>query len=1120
MIEGKESIATLIYQELEDIQQQGFEEGTKSITRLYQALNYFFNRVTANDKIYFSTLFARMVYAGIQYKIPRRDLSLLHHFRKISYQQIYHTQAPGNLSSEQLLKLGIYSLNQVVQYLCEIPSPLMFMDWEQKSWESLFEEPRFDKTIANCRVLITFSDAEGQTLTGVSEEYPHHAVRIRYNVSGINDTQTELLQGYLKMRPLPVSIQLIDIEVEPAGTWIPHQMVFEPDYLVDVTAVAECFKDFGVLTWSYLLNKFKPKPASPSILLGNAANFFLDEIMVDPEVDFAALMKQFFKIYPLECTVLEDREVIDLNVKAKTHFNNLRRVTREEFSQIGISAEGVFLEPTFISAIYGLQGRLDLYHETPERNLAHIVELKSSKPYKTNAYGINPNNYIQTLLYDLLIRSVFKNKTRLSSYILYSQQEQKPLRFAPPVKAQQIEALAVRNELVILELKLSRSEELEGMLQQLRPSLLPAPQGFIANDLQAFETAYQSMTGLEKAYLTEFTGFIAREHHLAKVGEHSDESNNGMASLWLNNRLEKEDNFAILSHLVFKAGEIREEDEFLTFERTSESNELANFRQGDIGVLYPHTWSGASALEHQIFKCSIIDIRANQLVIRLRNKQRRKNIFSEWKYWNLEHDLIDSSFHILYRNLFEFLTGDKEKRQLLFGQRPPGIPEDLHEDIDLPQDLNEEQKNILQKIIKTRDYFLLWGPPGTGKTSIMLRSLSQHLFTKTNESILLLAYTNRAVDEICEALESASLDFLRIGARHTAQKKFWKHFLDEQASGLERRSEFKQLIESHRIVTGTLTSINGKPELFQLKKFDWVIVDEASQILEPMLVGILPRVKKWVLIGDHRQLPAVVVQRKDDSAVQSPDLKEIGLINLRNSLFERMMNACKSNQWTWSFDILREQGRMHRSIMQFPSRHFYDDALRVLQQPDIRRELEQALVYKTDPAWKGLILDIAWKRMLYLPAPTDNQGKSKINRMEAAIVADCIQAIRRLYAYNDLNLNAHSIGVITPYRAQIAQIRKTLQDHEIDPDQLTIDTVERYQGGARDIIIFSLCTNRFSQIQNMISLSDDGVDRKLNVALTRARQQMIIIGNEEILREYPVYKELIEYCKQEGVIQI
>jgi len=229
-----------------------------------------------------------------------------------------------------------------------------------------------------------------------------------------------------------------------------------------------------------------------------------------------------------------------------------------------------------------------------------------------------------------------------------------------------------------------------------------------------------------------------------------------------------------------------------------------------------------------------------------------------------------------------------------------------------------------------------------------------------------------------------------------------------------------------------------------------------------------------------------------------------------------MMNTCKSNQWSWAYDILREQGRMHQTIMQFPSDQFYDGALKVLQQPEMKRELEKQLTFKTDPHWTGLLLTLSRKRMIYIPSPTDNQGKSKINRKEAELVVTCIQSIYQLYHFNDKPIHSHTIGVITPYRAQIAQIRKSLQDKRMSPDDLSIDTVERYQGGARDIIILSLCTNRFSQIQNMISLSDDGVDRKLNVALTRARHQLIIIGNEEILEAYPVYKSLIAYCRTEG----
>ena len=108
-------------------------------------------------------------------------------------------------------------------------------------------------------------------------------------------------------------------------------------------------------------------------------------------------------------------------------------------------------------------------------------------------------------------------------------------------------------------------------------------------------------------------------------------------------------------------------------------------------------------------------------------------------------------------------------------------------------------------------------------------------------------------------------------------------------------------------------------------------------------------------------------------------------------------------------------------------------------------------------------------------------------------------------------LSDGSLGVITPYRAQIAMIKEEIKDMDrVETNKITIDTVERYQGGARDIIIISLCTNKLSQLDSLVSLSSEGVDRKLNVALTRAKEQIIILGNREILSDNPTYLKLID----------
>lgn len=140
--------------------------------------------------------------------------------------------------------------------------------------------------------------------------------------------------------------------------------------------------------------------------------------------------------------------------------------------------------------------------------------------------------------------------------------------------------------------------------------------------------------------------------------------------------------------------------------------------------------------------------------------------------------------------------------------------------------------------------------------------------------ILLLSYTNRAVDEICKALSSIhpKVDFIRVGSELSCDEAYRDHLIENELSHCFRRSEVTERISHCRIFVGTVASISGKPELFRLKKFDVAIVDEATQILEPQLLGILcarsedgeNAIGKFILIGDHKQLPAVVLQIPDN----------------------------------------------------------------------------------------------------------------------------------------------------------------------------------------------------------------------------------------------------------------
>ncbi|RMF28381.1 MAG: DEAD/DEAH box helicase, partial [Bacteroidetes bacterium] len=442
----------------------------------------------------------------------------------------------------------------------------------------------------------------------------------------------------------------------------------------------------------------------------------------------------------------------------------------------------------------------------------------------------------------------------------------------------------------------------------------------------------------------------------------------------------------------------------------------------------------------------------------------------------------------------------------------------------LPQ-LTPHQNAVLQKALEARDYFLLWGPPGTGKTNRLLKHLVEYLFRHSSQNILLLAYTNRAVDEICGALEEVlpedSPGYLRIGSRYATAEPYRPRLLSLQLESIRTRKELRALIDGHRLVVGTLASFdNAREEMLALKKFDLVVIDEASQILEPQLVGLLTHFPKAILIGDHRQLPAVVQQAPHLTAIQDDQLKSIGLNDLADSLFERLFRRCRQQGWSQAFDILEEQGRMHRDLMEFPNRQFYDGILKTLPEtlPTGLRQsapLERSL----PPDATALEKALASQRLLFLSTPIDLHSPTlKTNAHEARQVLHVLLALRRLFEASHQALDWSQVGIITPYRAQIALLKTTLAKAGLPADRLTIDTVERYQGGARDVIVLSLCTNALEQIDALVSLSSDGVDRKLNVALTRAREQLVVIGNAELLERNPSYAAFLAFLKEKGAL--
>lgn len=1066
--------------------------------KIFESLVY---HLIKDEGLVFNTLFAKISYLGLKFKLKKRLLFDLHLYRK-EYDNSF-----VNIDLQIFYQMGLHLISELIQLIEKNLIPKEYLPFIQRPDFEFNQHKLKGRKIYGRFALIGKKNSEEYII--IEEDNPTVELIMRTDNLDVFRNTVLYLNQNIENNNLPLTIGLVYIDIDSNDVLLPQVIVIQPDYLIDVTAIAECFKTYGGDSRYYLISKFQKIPKNKYITVGNIVNYFLDELMNNPEIEFNQIIHSIFHLDPIMFVLLEDKEVKEIVKNLKTHFDNLKRVVNDDFKSIYLDRSKCYIEPSFYSPIFGIQGRLDIFYKKDESNEAAIIELKSGKLFRPNSYGLNTNHYTQTLLYEIMIRSVFDFKVKPINYILYSVLEESNLRFAPTISAQQKEAISIRNDIIALEEKIILSKDDFGFYEQINIEYFPGASGFLKRDIEKLQLRFKKMKDIEKSYFTHFASFISREHRLAKTGFSKGEKSQGQSSLWLQNDKEKEEHFAILKNVEVVENNSQEDTPQLKLKPTSFTNELANFRKGDIVLIYPTESQNNNKIESQIFKGSLVEMLNGEIIIRLRSKVYNQKLFLENKFWNVEHDFLDSGFSKMFKSLFNFFSLDQEKRQLILTTKSPNF-RGLEEELDLDASLTEIQKQMVHNIVEAKDYYLLWGPPGTGKTSKVIKEVVRVLNDK-KENIMLLAYTNRAVDELCESVESISSiqndDFIRIGSRFSCDPKFQNNLFDNILINISTRLELNRMINDTSIFISTVSSLQSKEEIFSVKQFDTLIIDEASQLLEPMLVSILPYFKRFILVGDHMQLPAVVTQSGKFSTVENEKLLEIGLKDLRTSLFERIFNQAVKNKWNWAYGMLSEQGRMHEEIMKFPDQYFYQGKLDIIKNID-RLSKKRKLKHQNE-----FQQNLISQRNIFIPTEVDNSfAFSKVNLFEAKKVVELIKNLLKIYKLNGLELTSQSIGVITTFRAQIAQIRKELEDEKIDFSLISIDTVERYQGSARDIIIYSTSVNSKARLAQIISHDKNGLDRKLNVVITRAKEQFILLGNPKILSSNDTYKKLIKVC--------
>lgn len=485
-----------------------------------------------------------------------------------------------------------------------------------------------------------------------------------------------------------------------------------------------------------------------------------------------------------------------------------------------------------------------------------------------------------------------------------------------------------------------------------------------------------------------------------------------------------------------------------------------------------------------------------------------------------------------YRAMFDALdrvTNAKNNRmaylrELFYGV---GTPATYHlSPIKYPW-LNPTQELAVNEVLRAKDVAVVHGPPGTGKTTTLVEAINETLMRESQ--VLVCAQSNMAVDWICEKLVDRGINVLRIGnptrvndkmLSFTYERRFEAHpdyttlwsirkairelrsqrrrggdnfhqkldRLKSRATEIEIRIN-ADLFGEARVIASTLVGADNR--LLMGMKFNTLFIDEAAQALEAACWIPIRRASRVVLAGDHCQLP--------------PTVKSIAALKagLGKTLMERIVENLPK-----VVTLLRVQYRMNEQIMRFSSNWFYGG--RVESAPQIK--YRGILDYDHPIEWKTPTENSTFN----VPGSTSNEefvGETfgRINKVEAEETLTVLQEyITKIGKARMLDENI-DIGVISPYRAQVQYLRHLFKKHEFFKPYrrlITVNTVDGFQGQERDVILISMVrSNEDGQIGFLRDL------RRMNVAITRARMKLIILGDHGTMTKHPFYKQLYEYIQ-------
>ena len=473
-------------------------------------------------------------------------------------------------------------------------------------------------------------------------------------------------------------------------------------------------------------------------------------------------------------------------------------------------------------------------------------------------------------------------------------------------------------------------------------------------------------------------------------------------------------------------------------------------------------------------------------------------------------------------------------RDVMYGLIPP-VFEKADETIQITG-LNQSQNNAVQKILAAKDIAIIHGPPGTGKTTTLVQAIRQTL--KTEKQILVCSPSNTAVDLLTEKLHREGISVLRLGnparisedvmvntldakvAAHESYKdlKNYRKTADEyfrmagkykRTFGREEReqrqlyyNEARKILSEARVLEDYIlseqfnkaqviacTPVVSSNRMMRDKQFTTVFIDEAAQALEPLCWIPISRSDRVIFAGDHFQLPPTVKSKRAEAG------------GLKETLFERSMTIPGASV------MLNTQYRMHETIMNFSNNQFYKNNL--LADVSVK---DSVLSFDEDDYLLHTPFDFIDTAGCGFNEITNPESLSTANPEEAMLLISHLKLVLEQYerGINLTGLKRLTIGIISPYKEQVQYITNKIGEDEFLKNysaQIAIKTIDGFQGQERDIIYISLV--RSNDTREIGFLADT---RRMNVALTRAKKKLVVIGDSATLGNHSFYKNFLDYA--------